>query len=166
MDQNETKHAGVEVIGYEAKIKSFSGHSAVGDSVRINGVAFQVIGVLEPKMQEGDDNINRAIYIPFSAIGDLKDTRYLDGIWVDYESMEYEKIEDNIRAVVAGLHGFNPTHHRAIFVFNAMKQVNTFDIITLGLQVLLTFIGTLTLGIGAVGLMNITPGSTTHGSHE
>jgi putative ABC transport system permease protein len=40
-------------------------------------------------------------------------------------------------------------------VFNAMDQVKEFGIITLGLQVLLTFIGTLTLGIGGVGLMNI-----------
>src|SRR5258708_26200078 len=106
-------------------------------------------------MQEGDDDINRAIYIPFVTMGDLKDTKYLNGIWVDYESMEYEKIEDNIRSVLASSHGFNPTDHRAVFVFNVMKQVNTFEIITLGLQLLLSFIGTLTLGIGAVCLMNI-----------
>jgi len=107
-------------------------------------------------MQEGDDdNINRAIYIPFVTMGDLKDTRYLDGIWVDYESMEYEKIEANIRSVLSSAHGFNPADRRAVFVFNAMKQVNTFEIITLGLQVLLAFIGTLTLGIGGIGLMNI-----------
>src|SRR5258708_21802275 len=80
--------------------------------------------------------------------------------------MEYEKIEDNIRTVVASFHGFNPTDHRAIFVFNAMRQVNTFEIITLGLQVLLTFIGTLTLGIGGVGLMNIMLVSVTQRTRE
>jgi putative ABC transport system permease protein len=154
-DQDEMQRARVAVIGSEAKSKLFSGQFAVGDTIRISGLSFEVVGVLEPKMQEGDDDINREVYIPFSAIGDLKDTLYLDGIWVDYEGMEYEKIEENIRSVVAGLHGFNPTDHRAIFVFNAMKQVNTFEIITLALQVLLTFIGTLTLGIGGVGLMNI-----------
>src|SRR5579859_803907 len=165
-DQDETQRARVAVIGSEAKTKLFSGQFAVGDSIRINGLTFQVIGVLEPKMQEGDDNINRVIYIPFSTIGDLKDTRYLDAIWVDYESMEYEKIENNLRAVVAGLHGFNPTDRRAVFVFNAMKQVNTFEIITLGLQVLLTFICTLTLGIGGVGLMNIMLVSVTQRTRE
>ena len=36
-----------------------------------------------------------------------------------------------------------------------MKQVSEFRIITAGLQILLAFIGTLTLGIGGVGLMNI-----------
>jgi putative ABC transport system permease protein len=165
-DKDEMQRARVAVIGSEAKTKLFSGQFAVGNSIRINGLSFQVIGVLESKMQEGESDINRAIYIPFSAMGDLKDTRYLDGIWVDYEGMEYEKIEDNIRAVIAGLHGFNPTDHRAIFVFNSMKQVNTFEIIVLGLQVLLTFIGTLTLGIGGVGLMNIMLVSVTQRTRE
>ncbi len=153
--QDEMQRARVAVIGAEAKTKLFSGQYALGEHIRINGMSFEVIGVLSSKMQEGDDDINRAIYIPFVTMGDLKDTKYLNGIWVDYESMEYEKIEDNIRSVLASSHGFNPTDRRAVFVFNAMKQVNTFEIITLGLQVLLAFIGTLTLGIGGIGLMNI-----------
>jgi putative ABC transport system permease protein len=153
--EDELQRARVAVIGSEAKTKLFSGQYALGEHIRINGMSFEVIGVLAPKMQEGDDNINRSIYIPFVTMGDLKDTRYLDGIWVDYESMEYEKIESNIRSVLATSHGFNPTDRRAVFVFNAMKQVNTFEIITLGLQILLAFIGTLTLGIGGIGLMNI-----------
>jgi len=165
-DQDEMQRARVAVIGSEAKTKLFSGEFAVGENIRINGLTFQVVGVLESKMQEGDDDINRAIYIPFSAMGDLKDTRYLDGIWVDYEGMEYEKIENNIRSVVAGVHGFDPKDHRAVFVFNAMNQVNTFEIITLALQVLLTFIGTLTLGIGGVGLMNIMLVSVTQRTRE
>jgi len=154
--EDEVQRARVAVIGSEAKTKLFSGEYALGEHIRINGMSFEVIGVLSPKMQEGDDsNINRAIYIPFVTMGDLKDTRYLDGIWVDYESMEYERIEGNIRSVLAGAHNFNPSDRRAVFVYNAMKQVNTFEIITLGLQVLLAFIGTLTLGIGGIGLMNI-----------
>src|SRR5262249_673492 len=153
--EDEVQRARVAVIGSEAKTKLFSGEYALGEHIRINGMSFEVIGVLSPKMQEGDDNINRAVYIPFVTMADLKDTRYLDGIWVDYESMEYEKIEANIRSVLAGAHSFNPADRRAVFVFNAMKQVNTFEIITLGLQVLLAFIGTLTLGIGGIGLMNI-----------
>lgn len=164
--QDETQRARVAVIGSEAKTKLFSGEYALGEHIRINGMSFEVIGVLAPKMQEGDDDINRAIYIPFTAIGDLKDTLYLDGIWIDYESMEYEKIEDNIRTVLAGTHGFDPTDRRAIFIFNAMKQVNTFEIISLGLQVLLAFIGTLTLGIGGVGLMNIMLVSVTQRTRE
>lgn len=153
--QDEMQRARVAVIGSEAKTKLFSGEYAVGEKIRLNGMSFEVIGVLSPKMQEGDNDINRMVYIPFTTIGDLTNTQYLNGIWIDYESMEYEKIEDNIRTVLASAHGFDPKDRRAVFIFNAMKQVNTFEIITLGLQVLLAFIGTLTLGIGGVGLMNI-----------
>jgi putative ABC transport system permease protein len=106
-------------------------------------------------MQEGDDDINKIIYIPFSTMADLKDTKYLDGIWLGYEGTEYLKVEDNVRSVLASYHGFNPKDQRAVFIWNAMKNVNNWQIITLALQVLLTFIGTLTLGIGGVGLMNI-----------
>lgn len=153
--EDEIQRARVAVIGSDAKSKLFSGTPALGEKIRINGISFEVIGVLVPKMQEGDDNINQIIYIPFSTAGDLKDTHYLDGIWVGYESMEYEKIEGNIRDVLAGVHGFNPKDPRAVFIWNAMKNVNQWEIITVALQVLLAFIGTLTLGIGGVGLMNI-----------
>jgi len=164
--EDEIQRARVAVIGSDAKSKLFSGTPAVGESIRIKGVSFQVIGVLSAKMQEGDDNINKIIYIPFSAAGDLKDTQYLDGIWVGYEGTEYEKIENNIRSVLASVHGFNPKDQRAVFIWNAMKNVNNWEIITMALQVLLSFIGTLTLGIGGVGLMNIMLVSVTQRTRE
>jgi putative ABC transport system permease protein len=164
--EDEIQRARVAVIGSDAKTKLFSGTPALGESIRINGVSFEVIGVLAPKMQEGDDDINRIVYIPFSSAGDLKDTHFLDGIWVGYESMEYLRIEDNIRKVLAGVHGFNPKDPRAVFIWNAMKNVNNWEIITVALQVLLAFIGTLTLGIGGVGLMNIMLVSVTQRTRE
>jgi putative ABC transport system permease protein len=164
--EDEIQRARVAVIGSDAKDKLFSGEFAVGQSIRIKGISFEVVGVLAPKMQEGDDDINKIVYIPFSAAGDLKDTHYLDGIWVGYEGTQYEKIEDNIRASLAGLHGFNPKDPRAVFIWNAMKNVNNWEIITLCLQFLLMFIGTLTLGIGGVGLMNIMLVSVTQRTRE
>ena len=164
--EDELQRARVAVIGSDAKDKLFSGKPAVGESIRLKGVSFQVIGVLAAKMQEGDDDINKIVYIPFSAAGDLKDTKYLDGIWVGYEGTEFEKIEDNLRSTLAALHGFNPKDQRAVFIWNAMKNVNNWTIITLGLQILLTFIGTLTLGIGGVGLMNIMLVSVTQRTRE
>ncbi len=156
----------VAVIGSEAKTKLFSGVYALGQRIRINGISFEVIGVIEPRMQEGDSDINRQIYIPFSAMGDLKDTHYLDGIWLDYETDQYEMVERGIRTTLADAHGFKPDDNRAIFVFDAMKQVKQFEIITMGLKILLAFIGTLTLGIGGVGLMNIMLVSVTQRTRE
>jgi putative ABC transport system permease protein len=154
-ETDDDQRARVAVIGSEAKSKLFSGQYALGQTIRIDGISFTVIGVLDPKMQESNDDINRVIYIPFNTMSDLKNTQYLDGIWIDYESNEYTKIEKMVRESLAAAHNFRPTDERAVFVFNSMKQVKQFEIVTAGLQILLAFIGTLTLGIGGVGLMNI-----------
>jgi putative ABC transport system permease protein len=117
-------------------------------------------------MQEGDDDINRAIYVPFTTMSDLKDTHYLDSIWFNYETPEYEKLEQSAREVLAADHKFNQTDRRALRIFNLMEQVHQFEVITIGLKILLGFIGTLTLGIGGVGLMNIMLVSVTQRTRE
>jgi putative ABC transport system permease protein len=166
-DADELQRSRVAVLGSDVKDKLFSGQPALGESVRIAGISFQVIGVLTPKMQEqGDDNANAIVYIPFSTMGDIRDTRYLDGIWLDYDGLEYEKVEGNIRSVLGASHGFNGKDPRAVFVWNTMKNLNNWQIITMALQVLLTLIGTLTLGIGGVGLMNIMLVSVTQRTRE
>src|SRR5271167_1779117 len=147
-EEDEMARARVAVIGSDAKLKLFSGQYALGQFIRIDCISFQVVGILSAHMQEGDDSVNKLIYIPFTTMGDLKDTHYLDGIWLDYEGNEFELVE------------------RAVFVFNMMKQLKQFQIITTGLQILLAFIGTLTLGIGGVGLMNIMLVSVTQRTRE
>jgi putative ABC transport system permease protein len=164
--QDEMQHARVTVIGSQAKEKLFSGRDALGERIRIDGLSFEVIGVLAPKMQEGDDDINRVAYVPFTTMSDLKDTHYLDSIWFNYETPEYERLEQSARAVLATEHKFNPTDRRAVRIFNLMEQVHQFEVITIGLKILLGFIGTLTLGIGGVGLMNIMLVSVTQRTRE
>jgi putative ABC transport system permease protein len=145
----------VAVIGSETKTKLFSGQYALGDTIRIDGVSFTVIGVAAPMMQEDQSDINRIVYVPFTTMGDIKDCRYLDSILMTYEGDQHLTIEKQIRATLGGVHRFNPADRRAIFVFNKMEEMKTFENITIGLQLLLSFIGALTLGIGGVGLMNI-----------
>jgi putative ABC transport system permease protein len=148
------QRAHVAVIGSEAKTKLFSGLYPIGQTVRLNGVSFEVIGVLTPKMQESDDNVNRTIDIPFTTMGDLKDTKYIDGIWMDYKG-DPKTVETALRNELGATHGFRGTDRQAVFVANIMEQLQQFRIISLGLQVLLLFIGALTLGIAGIGLMNI-----------
>src|SRR5579871_4138663 len=164
--QDQAQRAHVAVIGSEAKQKLFSGRNAVGERIRIDGASYEVIGVLAAKMQEGDDDINRVIYVPFTTMSDFKDTHYLDSIWFNYETPEYERLEQSARIVMAGQHKFNPTDRRAVRIFNLMEQVHQFEVITIGLKILLGFIGTLTLGIGGVGLMNIMLVSVTQRTRE
>src|SRR3984893_2550475 len=66
--EDQMQHARVAVIGSEAKEKLFSGRNALGERIRVDGLSFEVIGVLGPKMQEGNDDINRVIYIPFTTM--------------------------------------------------------------------------------------------------
>ncbi|MGE0407078.1 MAG: ABC transporter permease [Candidatus Korobacteraceae bacterium] len=165
--EEEVQRARVAVLGSEAKVKLFAGRPVVGEDIRINGMTFEVIGILEPKMQEGNNNnINSIVYIPFPTMSVLTDTRYLNAIWMEYEGTEYMKLENDVRSALADFHRFNSTDRRAVFIFNAMKNINNWEIITLCLRVLLAFIGTLTLGIGGVGLMNIMLVSVTQRTRE
>jgi putative ABC transport system permease protein len=152
---DEEQRARVAVISSDAKLKLFSGEYPIGQHIRIDGISYQVIGVLAPHMQESDDSVNKTVYIPFSAMSDFKDTHYLDGIWLSYEGTDFELVEKQVRGALAEQYNFKPDDKRAVFVYNMMKQLKQFQIITMGLKILLGFIGTLTLGIGGVGLMNI-----------
>ncbi len=164
--EDEIQRARVAVIGSEAKEKLFSGRNALGEHIRVDGLSFEIIGVLTAKMQEGNDDINRVIYVPFSTMSELKNTHYLDTIWFTYQTPEYESLEQSVRTILATQHKFNQTDRQAVEVFNLMTQVHQFEIITLGLKVLMGFIGTLTLGIGGVGLMNIMLVSVTQRTRE
>jgi putative ABC transport system permease protein len=148
------QRAHVCVIGSEAKTKLFSGGWALGESIRLGGEAFTIIGVLEPKMQESDDDINRQVYVPFTTMGDLKDTEYIDAIWFSYTG-DNELAEKALRETLAATHHFSPSDHNAVYVANLMTELRQFKILSLALQVLLSLVGALTMGIAGIGLMNI-----------
>jgi putative ABC transport system permease protein len=151
----DQQRAHVCVIGSEAKTKLFSGGYALGETIRLSGVIFTIVGVLAPKMEEsGDINRNTQIYVPFNTMSDIKDTHYIDGIWFNYRG-DNELAEKNLRQTLAAAHHFRPTDKRAIFVANLLTQLKQFQILSIALQVLLSLVGALTLGIAGIGLMNI-----------
>jgi putative ABC transport system permease protein len=154
-EQDQAEHARVAVIGDEAKRRLFSGESALGQNIRINGVTFQVIGIYQHKVQGGDNNDNTLIAIPFSAMGDLYDTQYITGIFMDYEGQDHQQLARVVRSVLAGHHNFRPDDKRAVFIADFKQDFDEFTVVTTALKILLAFIGALTLGIGGIGLMNI-----------
>ena len=151
-DNQERNH--VAVLGWEAANKLFSGIYPIGQRIRVGGISFTVIGVLKPKMTEDENNINRVVHIPFKTMGDIKDMKYLDGIWMTYRG-DHMRVEQEVRRTLGAAHGFRPTDRNAIYVANLMEQLSQFRIITAALEVLMAFIGSLTLGIAGIGLMNI-----------
>jgi putative ABC transport system permease protein len=165
-EADNLSHAYNVVLGSEAKDKLFSGMDALGQSIRINGVTFQVVGLLKPRMQEADDDINRVVYASYNSMDVLRDNHYLSGMWLDSIGLDHNKMTKSIRDALALQHGFKSDDTRAVFVFDAQKQLEQFNIITIALKVLLAFIGTITLGIGGVGLMNMMLVSVTQRTRE
>jgi putative ABC transport system permease protein len=165
-DADNMGHGLYAVLCAEARDRLFSGMPALNEYIRIDGVTFQVVGVLKPRMQEGDNDTNRIVYIPYNSMDTLEDIHYLGGIWLDSFGLDHTKLERTIRETLGAAHGFKPSDPRAIFVFDAQKQLGQFKILSFALKVLLAFIGTVTLGIGGVGLMNIMLVSVTQRTRE
>ncbi len=117
-------------------------------------------------MQEGDNNNNRVVYLPFNSMDAIKDTHYLDGMWLDSAGLDHDRMAKTIRETLATAHGFKPDDTRAVFVFDAQKQLSQFGIMTAMLKILLGVIGTVTLSIGGIGLMNIMLVSVTQRTRE
>ncbi len=162
---DENSHSRVAVLGSDVKKKLFSGQNALGEKVRLNGISYEVIGVLKYAIQNGDENMNGNVFVPFSTMGDLTNTFYLDTIVMEYEG-DHQKVADGIRRSMAFHHEFDPKDKRAVYVFDVFADLLDLRVITTGIKILLGFIGLLTLGIGGVGLMNIMLVSVTQRTRE
>jgi putative ABC transport system permease protein len=164
-EQEDFAHTRVAVIGADIKKKLFSGQEALGQFIRLDGISFEVVGVMKHVIQNGDENMNGKVYVPFSAMGDLKNTYYLNAIVMEYEGSN-EKVVKALRNSMAFHHEFDPKDKRAVFVFDVFSDLLDLRVITMGIKILLGFIGLLTLGIGGVGLMNIMLVSVTQRTRE
>jgi putative ABC transport system permease protein len=164
-DEDENSRSRVAVLGADVKKKLFSGQNALGEKVRIDGISYEVIGVLKHVIQNGDSNLNGSVYVPFSVMSDLKNTYYVNAIAMEYEG-DHQKVTDAVRRSMAFHHEFDPKDKRAVFVFDVFADLLDLRVITTGIKILLGFIGLLTLGIGGVGLMNIMLVSVTQRTRE
>ncbi|MCC6586369.1 MAG: ABC transporter permease [Bryobacterales bacterium] len=148
----------VVVFGSYVKKQMFGNRSATGETVRIAGVRFTVIGTMDPKMQLSNyfSPDDRSIFIPFTAAAQIWNTRYVPVIVFSPINPEFEqRAIQQFKNAVAKRQRFSPKDPRALNLFGREQFRPIIDGITIGLQTLLYFIGLLTLGIGGVGLMNI-----------
>ena len=121
--------------------------------------------MLKYTIQNGDENMNGKVYVPFSAMSDLTNTYYLNAVAMEYEG-DHQKVADAVRRSMAFHHDFDPKDKRAVFIFDVFADLLDLRVITTGIKILLGFIGLLTLGIGGVGLMNIMLVSVTQRTRE
>jgi putative ABC transport system permease protein len=164
-EADDYTHTRVAVMGSDAKKKLFSGLNAIGQEIRVSGISYQVVGVLKHQVQNGDDNINEHVYVPFSAMSDLTNTYYLTAVVMEYEG-DHAKVVKAVRDSMAFHHNFDPKDKRGVFVFDVFADLMDLQVISTGIKILLGFIGLLTLGIGGVGLMNIMLVSVTQRTRE
>ena len=166
-DQAERRR--VAFLGQWAKGKLFSGRPAVGETVTIQGARFVVIGVMDRKLAFGNyyGPDDRSVFIPYETAAELWDARYPTNAVVQPIAPIYEvQAEQQFRAAMAKRLRFDPRDERALTTFGTSTIRPIIDGLTIGLQVLLLFIGTLTLAIGGIGLMNILLVSVTERTRE
>ncbi len=148
----------VVFLGARLREKLFSGQPAVGETVRIGGTRFTVIGTMERKIQDSNyfTSDDESVWIPYSSAGDLWNTRYAGVLVFEPRAPRFEKeAMSQVRSEIAKRQRFSATDERAIIMFGREQFRPVIDGITIGFEALFTFVGALTLGIGGVGLMNI-----------
>ncbi len=148
----------VAVLGNKIRQRLFSGRPAVGETITVQGVRFTVVGTMDNKIQFSNyfSSDDESVFIPYTTAGDLWNTRYGAVLVFSSVGPQFEAAaQDQVRAALGKRQGFNPTDKRAIQMFGRQEFRPIIDGLTIGLQGLLLFIGTLTLGIGGIGVMNI-----------
>lgn len=155
-DDQERRH--VAFLGDWAKNKLFSGRPAIGEEIAIAGIRFTVIGRMDQKMSFGNyyGPDDRAVFIPYATFAELANIRYPGNLVIQPISGRFEDQADTqFRESIARRKGFDPKDKRAIETFGTSDMRPIVDGLTIGLRGLLLFIGSLTLAIGGIGLMNI-----------
>ena len=160
LDEDDVRlHRRVAFIGSEVQRKLFGTAPPVGETIRIDGQPFEIIGVMEEKVQLS--NYNRpdkyCIFIPWTTMGGLSDTQYVGTfVWQAVSpTLEAKATQAGARVPGASATATIAADERALNMFGSDKPNEITGGIVGGLQIVLTFIGVLTLAIGGVGIMNI-----------
>jgi putative ABC transport system permease protein len=159
-------HRRVAFLGYDVARRLFSNIPPVGETIRIGGLPFEVIGVMPNKAQISNyfypDKLS--VFIPYTV---NQRREYVDNILFQATTPAlHSQAIRQVRELLAGRHRFNALDERAVNVRDSGDSLVMISGIIDGLQFVLYFIGTLTLMIGGVGVMNIMLVSVTERTRE
>jgi putative ABC transport system permease protein len=148
----------VVFIGSEVERKLFAGLPAVGETIRVKGVGFEIIGIGTDKVQMS--NYNRpdkyCVFVPWTAMSALVDTEFVSNFVFQSVSPTLERqATRQVREFLAQRYRYDAADERALNMFGSAELADISGGIVNGLRVVLTFIGVLTLAIGGIGIMNI-----------
>jgi putative ABC transport system permease protein len=108
-----------------------------------------------------------SIYIPYTTAGQLWNTEYTTVmVYQAVDASKEDQATKHVKEALGKRLGFDPHDDRALRLFGSTQTAEVTAGITLGLKLVLTFIGVLTLAIGGVGVMNIMFVSVTERTRE
>jgi putative ABC transport system permease protein len=164
----------VAILGANVATKFFDDGYPVGEKVRIRGIQYQVIGVLEPKGGMGFVSDDEKIFIPLTTAQQrlyLSRTRSGErAVSVIYAQAEDETVMDEASRQIADVlrrrHDVAYQADDDFAIFSQTDILDAFETITRMLTVFLGAIAGISLVVGGIGIMNIMLVSVTERTRE
>jgi putative ABC transport system permease protein len=164
-EEDNSERRRVCVLGREMTRNMFPGRPAVGNTILLNGVHFEVIGVLSMIGHEEQNATNIRIFIPFDTMRELfplKGDNSKEGnaiSFLNYQPRTFEENEDakaELHKIVARNHGgFDPSDKDSWEEWDTVKNQKTMGKIFTAMDWFLGGVGLVTLALGAIGIVNI-----------
>ena len=170
---DEDERRMVCVLGYQMMRNLFPGRPALGSTILLNGVRFEVVGVLANIGRQENNMNNSRIYVPFSTMRmffPIKTAQTPDDIsGLNLQPVSREKhlaAVEEVHKIIARNHGFDPANTDAFESWDTIKSTETVGKIFTAMDVFLGGVGMVTLMLGAIGIINIMLVSVTERTRE
>jgi len=161
-DQDDIEHRRVAVVGWELLKNVFPGRPAVGATMLLNGIRFDVIGVLAKVGQDGNNGTNARIFVPIETMRELfplKGDNVENAVsFINYRPLikaEHLASKNEVHQIIARRHNFNPKLQDAFEDWDTIENSQKVDKIFNAMDYFLGVVGLVTLGLGAIGIINI-----------
>jgi len=172
-DEDNGQHRRVAVVGWELLKNVFPGRPAVGATILLNEVRFDIIGVLAKVGQDGNNGTNGRIFIPLETMRDLfplKGQNVENAIsFINYrpvDKAEHLRSKEEVHQIIARRHRFDPKLEDAFEDWDTIENSQRVDKIFDAMDYFLGVVGFVTLGLGAIGIINIMLVSVTERTKE